>query len=157
MSRWVSQTKFGGPDAPRDEMGDCLQSCIASILGIPLEEAFDANLYSDSTTTHHEWQLDEHWYLAFEKWAAERGLSLFWLQQPLEGVIGIGDVHSVNLGHGIRHAVVVRGKSVIWDPQPQYRAAGVEHEFVEETPCFMYLVPGDFTEWARRGVEEGRS
>lgn len=146
-NRWVSQTKFGGEDASQAEMGDCLQACIASIIGISLGDAFDANAYS-TNTSRRDWQSEEHWYVAFERWAAERGLSLFWLQQPLDGVIGIADVHSKTLGHGVRHAVVARGADVIWDPNPHSRGHGHEYAFFEQSPCFMYLVPSDLTQWA---------
>lgn len=145
----VSQTTFGGPDAPRAEMGNCLQACVASILGIPLEEAFDSNDYA---TTEEQAKGDErqHWYLAFEDWCYKRGLGLFWLQGPIsDALLGIADVHSKALGHGIRHAVVARGREVYWDPNPHYRNANVEHEFVEQSPCWMYIVPLDITEWTR--------
>lgn len=46
----VYQTKFKGSDAPKSEQGNCFQACIASILEIPLEEAFD-----DKLCEEHEW------------------------------------------------------------------------------------------------------
>ncbi len=34
----VDQTRFGGPSAPREEWGDCVAACFASILEIALPE-----------------------------------------------------------------------------------------------------------------------
>lgn len=34
--RKVMQTKFGGPDSPEDEIGDCWAACLATMLGCEL-------------------------------------------------------------------------------------------------------------------------
>ena len=112
--RRVFQTKFGGPDAPVEEQGDCMQASLATLLGIPLEEAFD---FRKATA---EQKRPTGWWTAFIGWCHERGWHPLILTQPLPGVLGMAGVQSHRLfdadGRPLGHQVVVRGTEVVHDP-----------------------------------------
>ena len=60
----VNQTCFGGKDAPLEQQGNCFQACVAMVLQIPLEEAFDSRNIQD----------DGDWVGEFNKWLERYGL-----------------------------------------------------------------------------------
>ena len=112
----VYQTKFGGKDALLEEQGNCWQVCIASILELPLEDAFDCRPYSD-----------EVWFDKFNKWLLYRGLYCISFDhsadKPLacSQIIGyaIMDCMSTTLYHGEHHVVVIKNQEVVHDPNPR--------------------------------------
>lgn len=135
-SRWVSQTRFGGSGHPKEEQGDCFQAAVASVLGIPLSESFDA-----VAAYAGEDEGGTHWFIEFERWARRLGWRAWWQEHALVGVLGVADVNSIDLP-GDRHCVVARGRDIVWDPSPRYRDRRVEHTFPDE-PCFIYFMPLD--------------
>ena len=134
MDRFVSQTRFGGSQHPSSEQGNCVQAAIASLLNIPLDEAFDA-----VAAYAVEEAGGPHWFHALEQWARERGMRVWWEEYALAGVMGLADVNSIDLP-GDRHVVVARGLDIVHDPSPRYRERGVEHTFPEADPCFIYFM-----------------
>lgn len=135
--RYVSQTRFGGSQHPPEEQGNCVQAAIASLLNIPLVEAFDAV----AAYTVEE-AGGSHWFHALERWARERGLRVWWQERALSGVMGLADVNSIDLP-GDRHVVVARGLEIVHDPNPRYRERNVTHTFPTDDPCFIYFMPLD--------------
>ena len=118
----VYQTRFGGYDKPLAERGNCFQACVATVLQIPLEEAFDCWSYPE-----------EDWWDEFNKWLEKYGLNCFYLEMPLDYIpipaafpgIYIGEYMSTNLSHGERHVVVVKdGWELVHDPDPLPKAKG---------------------------------
>lgn len=106
----VAQTRFGGPDAPSEEAGNCYAACVASILELPIDELPDA---TPDQAGGEEWQ--EVW----GRWFRGRGLITYNLVRgegndaPFAGYT-IGSVAS---RHGdYDHAVVCRDGEVVWDP-----------------------------------------
>ena len=137
MPRFVSQTRFGGSHHPTAEQGNCVQAAIASLLNIPLTEAFDAV----AAYTAEE-NGGRHWFHALEQWARERGMRVWWDELALAGVMGLADVNSIDLP-GDRHVVVARGLDIVHDPNPRYRERHVVHTFPADDPCFIYFMPLD--------------
>jgi len=111
----VNQTTFGGKDAPLSEQGDCFQACVASILEIPLEDAFDCRPYPDET-----------WFDKFNEWLRPRGLYCIIFDHTAEKplactqILGfaIMDCMSTTLYQGEHHVVVIHNQEVVHDPNP---------------------------------------
>lgn len=95
----VDQTKFGFPE------GNCLAACIASIIGVAIEEAPDCG--------------DSDWLGDLIQWLAPRGLYpiCFRLDDKWRP-----DGYYILGGKSPRgdflHAVVARGRSIVHDPHP---------------------------------------
>ena len=137
--RRVFQTKFGGPDSPLEEQGDCMQASLATLLGISLEEAFD---FRRATA---EQKRPTGWWYAYIDWCRERGLYPLILTHPLPGVLGMAGVKSHRISNG-GHQVVVRGVEVVHDPGAPFGEESYESdlgESGEEMPEFWYLLPLD--------------
>ena len=128
----VSQTKFGGHGSPLEEQGNCFQACVASILEIPLEEAFDCRPYPDGT-----------WFDKFNEWLKPYGLYCIAFDHTKEKPVtctqvagyAIMDCMSTTLYHGEHHVVVILNQKVVHDPNPH---AGVQ---VGECQGFMLILP----------------
>lgn len=111
----VYQTKFGGSDAPLEEQGNCFQACIASILEIPLEEAFDCRPYPDDL-----------WLNKFNEWLKPWNLVCISFDHNKEKPIPCSEVlgyhimacMSKTLYHGEHHVVVIYNQDVVHDPNP---------------------------------------
>ncbi len=109
----IFQTKFGGKDAPLGEQGNCVQACVASLLEIPLDEAFDSRPYSD-----------EIWFDEFNKWLGRRGLYCIAFDHSVEKPLmctqimgyAIMDCMSVSLYQGEHHVVIIKNQEVVHDP-----------------------------------------
>jgi hypothetical protein len=102
----VYQTKFGGPSAPREEQGNCMQAVLASVFELPLEQAFNAVDYGD-----------DDWYEHLQEWLAGRGLYFQCFipeAEPPPGYHLIGGKGPT----GIQHVVVGKGGAVVHDPVP---------------------------------------
>ncbi|QIN79619.1 hypothetical protein GBA65_15035 [Rubrobacter marinus] len=108
----VAQTRSGGPDAPREEAGNCYAACVASILELALEDVPDVAPNDNG---------EDGWNEAWGGWFRERGLTTYNLvrgegdDRPFEGYT-IGTVPSRNGPY--EHAVVCRDGEVVWDPNP---------------------------------------
>lgn len=142
-ARRVFQTKFGGPDAPVEEQGDCMQAALATLLGIPLEEAFD---FRKATA---EQKRPAGWWYAFMDWCHERGLYPLISRQPLP-VIGLAGVESHRLvdanGRALGHMVVARGREVVHDPGAPFgeESYAIDRgEGGQDEPEYWYLLPRD--------------
>lgn len=125
----VEQTKFGGPDAPREEQGDCFAACLASILELSLAEvpSFTPRQGSEYLTPS-----GKHWWDEALDWLAEHNLTILPLKAGVmqeEGFIPVKDSVGFYRGsyqllttHGPRgydHTVVASAGRVVWDPHPQ--------------------------------------
>ena len=104
----VFQTKFGGSDALLMEQGNCLQACLASLLEIPLEEAFDIRPYPDG-----EWQiLLDDWFGRFGLYflSVEYNAGIYYPAYTL-----LGGLHRPT---GIPHVIVCKDGQFVHDPIP---------------------------------------
>ncbi len=118
----VDQTKFGGINAPVDEQGNCWQAAVASVLEIPLEEAFDVR-------QHDQGEL--HWWGIWLAWLAGYGLGcLFfpWNEATGPGTEAVGyhmaETESMTLKNGETHVVVLKDGEVVHDPNAKAEAVG---------------------------------
>ena len=102
------QTTFGGANAPENEIGNCYATCIASILGLPVE--FVPNFCAK-----------EDWYSISQKWLGERGLmSICFTFDPFESEAYSHGI-SIASGPAIRgheHAVLWKNGKLFHDPHP---------------------------------------
>ena len=119
----VYQTRFGGVDKPLEEQGNCFQACLASILEIPLEDAFDCIPY-DSPIEGSALEA-QPWYIAFNKWLAKYGIASIYLTwvptiPMITSPLGyhIAEVKSTTLKQGESHAVVIHNGDLVHDPNP---------------------------------------
>lgn len=129
----VYQTRFGGLKAPFEERGNCFQACVASILEIPLEEAFDCRTWEDET-----------WFDKFNDWLSKYGLVCIAFdhndKKPLACTeikgYAIMECKSETLYHGEYHVVVIKDQEVVHDPNPNAIRVG-------ECQGFYLFVPLD--------------
>jgi len=123
----VYQTKFKGIDVPREEQGNCFQACLASLLEIPLESAFDWTQYSEH---RDDIPIEEQpWYAAFNEWLIKFGLASIYLQDypsQLTALNGyyIVAVKSNTLKNGENHCVIINKGKLAHDPNPKSNAKG---------------------------------
>ena len=108
----VYQTRFGGADAPQAEQGNCMQACIASILEIPLEEAFDTTLYPDET-----------WFDKFNEWLAGYQLACVYFESSKEHPIRCTEILGYHINEvwsgslkNTKHAVVCHNDRLVHNP-----------------------------------------
>lgn len=118
----VDQTRFGGKESPLEEQGNCFQACVATVLQMPLEEAFDCCPYSD-----------EEWFDEFRDWLEQYGLGCIWLEMPSDNKpavtsfpgMHIAQLMTPALYHGEEHVVVVtEGWELFHDPIPKAKEQG---------------------------------
>lgn len=129
----VYQTKFGGSDDPIEEQGNCFQAALASVLEIPLEEAFDP--IREST--------EDRWYFDFIKWLEKYNLSIIYIQSspdkpvPVTTYEGyhIAFTKSVSLPNpSDGHCVVMKDGEFVHDPNPRNTRYGEEEGFLIFVP-----------------------
>lgn len=119
----VFQTRFGGKDAPTEKQGNCFRACVATILQMPLEEAFDCIGVQDDR---------QEWLTEFNKWLEKYGLGCIWLESSKENPaictafvgLHIAECMSTTLYCGTRHVVVVRDGLLFHDPNPNATKQG---------------------------------
>ncbi len=115
----VYQTRFGGGDTPPAEQGNCWQAAVASVLDLPLDDAFDQ--------TKHDWRDPVPWYDAWLKWLARYSLATVYVQGMGKVTTPYGyhlaDVDSVTIPGGL-HIVVVKDGEVVHDPNPHAETVG---------------------------------
>jgi hypothetical protein len=95
---FIDQTKTG-------KNGNCLSACIASILNIPITEAWSLDDVPD----------DKDWFDDLHTWSQGRGYNCFVREKSKEFCIAIG---STDRGD-IPHAVLAENGKVIFDPHPK--------------------------------------
>ena len=118
----IRQTKWGGPDAPVDEQGDCWASAVCSLAGLDAEARDELNdLIIASRDGKKLGQSD--WWDITNDWLVNRGFSpLIYFYgtdpKPTEGVL-------IKAGPSPRmpdseHVVLVRADTdeLWWDPHP---------------------------------------
>lgn len=116
----VHQTQFGGPDAPAGEVGNCFPACLASVLGIGLDEI---------PHFHELHRSAEHALDAMVAWSRPRGFVMMtfdWSEWPRRylppGHLFVGGGKSPRGDY--HHAVVCEiiaadpGWRVVHDPHP---------------------------------------
>ena len=117
----IYQTCFGGKDAPLEQQGNCFQACVATVLQMPLEEAFDARQGTD-----------DEWFDEFIKWLEQYGLGCIWLESTKENParcsaccgIHIMECKSDTLYQGESHVVVINEGLLFHDPNPHAKEQG---------------------------------
>ena len=116
----VFQTRFGGSNAPLEEQGNCFQACVATVLRIPLSEAFDCRPIPG-----------ERWFAEFNEWLEQYGLGCIFLEAQNETVLAtilkgvhIAEHMSETLYNGERHAVVIIDGALVHDPNPYAERQG---------------------------------
>jgi len=138
----IYQTTFGGVNAPDEEKGNCWQACVASLLEIPLEEAFDCRPYWD--------QGDGKWFDDFNAWLKDYGLACIAFDHteekplPASPFLGyhLGEFKSATLKNGETHICVIHNGDVVHDPNPRAERVG--------DALGLYLfVPLDPVEWSK--------
>jgi hypothetical protein len=108
----VYQTRFGGPDSPPSEQGDCLRASVATLLDLELSEVPDLD--------------PSDWYPQLTRWLRERGLGWFYVEVPHEKAKECRPTVYVMPGtyyiaggltsRGTGHAVVYREDRLAHDP-----------------------------------------
>lgn len=107
----VYQTRFGGPDAPPEEQGNCIAACIATIFELDLIEVPD-------------FRGGAHWWDQLVAWAAERDMGVLCVAANAKPSLLLPPVYYM-LGvesrtiPGSTHSVVAWGYSVVHDPNPR--------------------------------------
>ena len=118
----IYQDRFGGNDAPIEQRGNCFQACVAYVLQIPLEEAFD-----------HTFLNDDEWLDEFNKWLEQYNLGCVFIEMSEEKPVStsvfkgihIAECMSKTLYQGERHAVVMRDHfELLHDPNPNATEQG---------------------------------
>jgi hypothetical protein len=107
-SRWLDQTILHDPDKP-DVMGNCWQTCIASLLNIPLDEVPHFVQENDTYDAVNE---------ATRAWARERGLELLHLDRSYLKGSPMLCILEGRSPRGVAHVVIGRGDETIHDPHP---------------------------------------
>lgn len=124
----VTQTLFGGPDGPVEEIGNCYPACLATILDLDLAEVPHVHqLHMDA-----EGALDEQ--LAF---LLPRGLTCMrfpwaqWLQRYMPGALAIFSGRSPRGDwlHAVVGEITADGWRLVHDPHPS--GAGIVGDPVE--------------------------
>jgi hypothetical protein len=101
----------------KDGTGDCMNACVASVLDIPIEDAYDVLPGQPGV-----------WFLSWRRWFKARGLSLLLRSviMPPEGY-SIASVETDRIypsthqdaGKPISHAVIALDGQIVFDPFPE--------------------------------------
>ena len=114
----IYQDKFGSPSGPKEELGNCYPACVATIMGLGLEDV--PHFYAKG----YEW-----WDIC--GWVSERGFRLLPFGEPIHedwrrifnGCVAIFTGPSPRFDDGTMHAVVGRitldGWDLLHDPHPE--------------------------------------
>lgn len=105
---FVRQTRFGGPDAPPGEQGNCYAACLASLFHFPLHSI---PVYPD-----------KDWFLSYQRWLRPRGLMVMVFHEnpfSLPEYSEFGVCVASGMGpRGYRHAVLWQDGKLLHDPHP---------------------------------------
>jgi hypothetical protein len=124
----VDQDRFH--DASTGSRGNCVQACVASILGLSLADIPNFADAKDGPSQH----------LALESWMSDRGIELLLMPGNY-----VPDAFYLGIGPGPRgcyHMVVMRDGSLAHDPHPS-RAGLLDVERV------YLLLPKSIAEWKK--------
>ena len=116
----VMQTRFGWPE------GNCTEACLASMLGLDIEEVPDLFVACD----RRDGVIGGDWIGVIDSWLRTRGLSLLWID--LNSVHGAAQImsrrgefmHLMSGGsprirkEGFEHMVVAVNGRMVHDPHP---------------------------------------
>jgi len=114
----IFQTWLGGIEAPTDGHGNCFQACVASVLEIPIEGAFNHGVFSD-----------EKWFGEFNTWLKQYKLACIFIECSEEKPLHSPPIYGIHIAEmipksGTRHAVVIDGDKVVHDPYPNSKGDG---------------------------------
>ena len=109
-ARCVPQTKFGME-------GNCFSACIASILGLSIEQVPEFTEEAGG------------WFYRWQVWLKQYGLHLEISSAPMPGLT-IADVPSPTM-EGQRHSVVAYNGEIIWNPLPPHTQTWKPEEVFE--------------------------
>jgi len=125
--RPVYQTRTTGSKCDIEERGDCFQACVASILEISLEEAFDI------------WKAKRPLFPEFNKWLQKYGL--YCKYKPYESKQQIKKVKGYHMAgvkstyiEGEHHVVVIKDGEFAHDPNPHATSIG-------DLECLLLILP----------------
>lgn len=130
----IDQTKFGAPD------GNCFAACVASILGLEIEDVPEFQWGEDGKVD------EDGWWLRFEKWLRERGWSVMMFPinentDPLPWIpAGIPLLTGGKSPRGnFLHSIVYMSGKVFHDPHPS--RAGFVNGVTQDVAAFFPLEP----------------
>lgn len=134
--RWLTQTILHDPEQP-DVMGNCWQTCIASLLGLPLDQVPHFVQEHESMTEVED---------ATQAWLAGRGLAMvrvgiMWLDQHPDQL----SMLEGRSPRDVAHVVIGRGIETLHDPHPSRAGLSTKTAgwvFVPVDPS-VALVPRD--------------
>ncbi len=113
----LRQRRFGGPDHPVLEQGDCWATAVASFAGLSAQDRNE--LHRRISISRAYWGSDEasRWWDITERFLAERGrLGLTAVDEPDTNLLYLATGHTPR---GLLHTVVAWGDgSLWWDPNP---------------------------------------
>lgn len=90
------------------QIGNCLQAAVASLLDLPLHEVphfVDEEAYDGL-----------HWWTHWRRWCRDRDLVVL-AAEPEPGEYYLAGGPSPR-GHGLHHVCVYRDDEMVWDPHP---------------------------------------
>lgn len=115
----VDQTRFGGPNHPIEEQGNCLAACVATLLSLPLDEV---ETYLDGVTAE---ALEARWWERFCSWLRARGMTALYLpwgdpspEAYTYGRPGLAYIANGMGPRGLEHSVVYCDGKQFHDPHP---------------------------------------
>ena len=142
-STFVDQDRFGGSHAPPGERGNCFQVCVATILGLPLDQV--PHFYGTDGSVEEQTAAVQHW-LAARGWF-RLATTWEWIRDgyfgaPLLPADSLVIVSGKSPRGDWEHAVVGRVENGAWtlvhDPHPS--KAGI----VGEPTCIEVIAPLPF-------------
>ena len=135
----VMQTRFGGPDHPVEEQGNCFAAAMATILRISLDEAEGYLDGLDSTE-----KIEAHWWEYLQKWLKPHALAALYLpwgppaypETYSYGKPGLIYIANGKGPRGHEHSVVYRDGELLHDPHPSSEGLSEVTSFVLFVPLF---------------------
>lgn len=121
--RKIDQTRFGKPH------GNCFQACLATVLGVDLEDVPNWNSYKDDSD-----DAITDWFQPYQAWAHSLGFHLLMIRFEEGGLPKIPMIATGNSPRGLNHSVVVIGDFLYHDPHPS------RHGLLEDGKPWEYIV-----------------
>jgi hypothetical protein len=133
----VEQTRFGGPEHPFEERGNCFGACLASLLEVGLEELPAVAAFDEGWHELLGWLRGRGWYLVAihgHDWSEEH-----WPGYVIAGCQSQAYAHLMGQDEGGGHVVVVQDGEVVWNPNPRdTRTLGEVREALDGWVYFLY-------------------
>lgn len=109
----VEQTRFGGPNEPIGEAGNCFAACLASVL--------EVSICSLPEVPHIEKHFEE-----YDEWLKFHGLGMVCMAHDWDRCIFPGYLiagcesafYADQVAKGGGHVVIVKDGEVVWNPNP---------------------------------------